>query len=155
MAAVSRKELKEIQDQYLHMRQEHKSLITNFGLKEAQTKSLQEELSEVLEDQQKVKGELLGLRTMESKLRKENQEYSEKIAKMNSEQYVLLKEIDTLNRANDTLAGHSNGEQKIRHLNKLKEENSRLKTEKMKLNDDYTKQQELLQKLQKVGHLSL
>mmetsp|Transcript_12999 Transcript_12999/g.11114 ORF Transcript_12999/g.11114 Transcript_12999/m.11114 type:complete len:101 (+) Transcript_12999:360-662(+) len=78
-------------------------------------------------------------KNLEVKLRNENREYQEKVARLNSDQYLLLKEIDNLNKVSNSLSGHNNMEQKIRHLNKLKAENSKLKEDKIKLAEELTK----------------
>jgi len=143
------KDLNEVTEQYLRLTQEHKTVIKNISIKEEQLMRIKEELHMVLGEKEKMHQELQTLKAVEAKLRQDNQEQSDKIIRLNSDQYLLLKEIDALNQANDTLGGHNNMGQKIRHLNKLKEENNKLKFEKVRAVDDLTKAVEQRDKLQK------
>jgi hypothetical protein len=56
----------------------------------------------VLDEEKRVLGEQLGNALGEKeKIRKENQNLLEKINRMNSDKYLLLKEIEVLNKANE------------------------------------------------------
>lgn len=75
--------------------------------------------------------------------------------KNNDEKYNYLQEIESLNKAIDNLAGHQNLDQRIKHLNKLKQENNHLKQDKLKVRQKLVKTIKQRDKLQKVIKLLL
>ena len=100
------KEMSEVKDQYIKLTQEHKTLMRTIALKDDQLGKLREEAQSVFTERDRLQQEIDSYRALEGKLRNENQELYEKVSRLNSDQYLLLKEIDNLNKANDTLGGH-------------------------------------------------
>jgi len=129
-------EINQMKDQYLKLAQDHKNLTKTILLKDDQLAKIRDEMQHVFLEKEKLMEDLKTQKMTEVKLKKEKQEYYEKVTRLNNDQYLLLKEIDNLNKANEGAANQNNMAQKIKHLNKLKEENNELKTEKAQLCED-------------------
>ena len=144
-------EIIEIKEQSLKLKQENKSLTGNLSVKDSQLRAIKEEIKELNYKLEAMREDLKNSKMNEMRFKKENQEMNEKISKMNNEQYMLLMEIENITKANESAMGITTNEQKIRHLNKLKEENSRLRGDKLRMAEDLLKMQEQRDKFQKVS----
>ncbi|CAG9334317.1 unnamed protein product [Blepharisma stoltei] len=151
------KELKEKGQEYYSQadealesqRREIEIITKRFSSAQGEVKRLKEELKISLQDRETMLEEIKRLRSEEYRSVKENEEIKKMLSQIREEKARILKDMEVLNKENDRLSGYDNMSQKVKIHEKLKEENSLLKTLNAKISDDLdtkTQENELLQK---------